>query len=126
MFVEQICDFKNKNDCHVFLITHSRKGENENKPTGKMDVRGSAAITDLADTVLTIWRNKDKEAKLQNSEKLSDPDMADALGEPDGVLFCNKQRNGEWEGQRLLFWDNISNQFLQEKGEMPAKYSKSA
>ncbi len=34
-FVDSICDFKNKTNSHVILVTHSRKGDSEEKPTGK-------------------------------------------------------------------------------------------
>ena len=52
-FVDSICDFKNKTNSHVILVTHSRKGDSEEKPTGKMDVKGSGAITDLTDNLLS-------------------------------------------------------------------------
>lgn len=120
-FVEALCDFKNKYPVHVILVTHSRKGKDESAPSGKMDVKGTGAITDLADTVLNIWRNKPKEEKL-SLDDLPDLDRADLLAEPDMVMNCNKQRNGEWEGQSLFWFDKQTTQFVPERGSQPRSY----
>lgn len=101
MFVERLCDFKNLHDCHVSLVAHSRKGENEMKAPGKMDVRGAGAITDLADSCFSVWRNKMKEEGKQTEI------------ECDAILRCDKQRNGEWEGTIGLYFDVESNQYLE-------------
>ncbi|SPP30982.1 hypothetical protein ARAF_0084 [Arsenophonus endosymbiont of Aleurodicus floccissimus] len=50
-FMDALCDFKNKTSSHVILVIHSRKSESEEKPAGKMDVKGSGSITDLADNL---------------------------------------------------------------------------
>lgn len=42
-------------------------------------------------SVNSIWRNKGKEQDDKRS------------GEPDALLTCDKQRNGEWEGS-FSFW----------------------
>ncbi len=100
-FVERLCDFKNLHDCHVSLVAHSRKGENEMKAPGKMDVRGAGAITDLADSCFSVWRNK-----LKEDGKQTELDC-------DAILRCDKQRNGEWEGSVGLYFDLDSNQYLE-------------
>ncbi len=113
-FMEELCDFKNQTGTTVFLVTHSRKGESELQQTGKMDVKGSGAITDLADSVLTIWRNKKKEQELE-SFKFTNPgapipeEMHDS---PDSVVTCSKQRNGEWEGKVGLYWRPAAMQYV--------------
>lgn len=122
LFMERIADFKNQYPVHVHLVTHSRKGESEIKPTGKMDVRGSSSITDLADTVLTIWRNKGKEEEI-NAMKMNNLDIPDEVKSKfDGMLFCRKQRNGEWEGQIGLYWHPPSNQFLEKDRPYPYEF----
>lgn len=112
-FMDKLCDFKNKHNAHIALVTHSRKGDSEEKPTGKMDVKGTGAVTDLADNVFIIWRNKAKERALQNSEEnLTDREKA-ALQEPGAVLILDKQREGEgWEGKIGLEFDQQSNQYM--------------
>lgn len=122
LFVEKICDFKNEHDAHVFLVTHSRKCQDELQPTNKMDVKGSGAITDLADNVLTIWRNKAKEAAVQEAQAQgSEPDESD-LARPDGLVFCSKQRNGDWEGRQGVWWNEASYQFIENKKGRPKSY----
>lgn len=124
-FVDALCDFKNKTDSHVILVTHSRKGDSEEKPTGKMDVKGSGAITDLTDNLFIIWRNKGRERALQRvqaGEQLTDKDEQ-LLASPASVLMLEKQRNGEgWEGGVPLFLDEQSHQFIQAEGATPYNY----
>lgn len=124
-FVDSICDFKNKTNSHVILVTHSRKGDSEEKPTGKMDVKGSGAITDLTDNLFIIWRNKARERALQrvqSGEKMSEKDEQ-LLASPASVLMLEKQRNGEgWEGGVPLFLDEQSHQFLQLESGSPYSY----
>jgi twinkle protein len=120
-FMEELCDFKNTTGTTVFLVTHSRKGESEEMPTGKMDVKGSGSITDLADSVLTIWRNKKKERQIAELNEYDDvPD--ELLGTPDSRLTCSKQRNGEWEGFVGTYWGGMAMQFIGKRGDQPRKY----
>lgn len=108
-FIEALCDFKNQHECHVILVTHSRKGDSEEKPINKMDVKGTGSITDLADTVISVWRNKRKERKL--AELNGEPPPKELLEEFDALMMVDKQRNGEWEGRAKLWFDRSSHQF---------------
>jgi len=121
-FVDQLCDFKHKHDAHVFLVTHSRKGDSENHPCGKFDVKGSGGITDLADTVLTTWRNKGKEKQVAEAVQVGAIPSGELLTKPDALLVCSKQRNGEWEGQIALWWHQQSHQFVAKPGGHPHQY----
>ena len=123
-FVERLADFKNQHDCHVFLVTHSRKGESEEQPTGKHDVRGAAAITDLADTVLTIWRNKRKENLINRAQAADEVVDQSTLDKPDAVLYCHKQRNAGWEKQAAFWWHQNSLQFLEHQSQRPTAFVK--
>ncbi|WAH52581.1 toprim domain-containing protein [Pseudescherichia vulneris] len=124
-FVDALCDFKNKTNSHILLVTHSRKGDSEDKPTGKMDVKGTGAITDLTDNLFIIWRNKARERALQRiqaGEPAGDKDQQ-LLSGPASVLMLEKQRNGEgWEGGVPLFLDEQSHQFLMAEGATPYNY----
>ncbi|VEJ54600.1 toprim domain-containing protein [Pragia fontium] len=115
-FIDSLCDFKNKTSSHIILVTHSRKGDSEDKPTGKMDVKGTGAITDLTDNLFIIWRNKAREKAIQKQqagEQLNDKELS-ALNGPASVLSLEKQRNGEgWEGGIPLYLEPVSHQFLQ-------------
>ena len=124
-FVDKICDFKDKYNVHVLLVTHPRKGDSELKMIGKMDVKGTGAITDLADNVFTIWRNKPKERAIQaqsEGEFVSNED-ATFINQPDAVLNLDKQRNGDgWEGKIGLKFDKVSNQYLSTDKCKPFNY----
>ncbi|EGC2156080.1 bifunctional DNA primase/helicase, partial [Salmonella enterica] len=93
--------------------------------TGKMDVKGSGAITDLTDNLFIIWRNKARERALQRvqaGEQINEKDQQ-LLAAPASVLMLEKQRNGEgWEGGVPLFLDEQSHQFLQMEGASPYNY----
>lgn len=67
-----------------------------------MDIKGSGAITDIADNVFSVWRNKDQ-----------------APGEPNALLQCDKQRNGEWEGKISLWFDTQSFYYLESEKSKP-------
>lgn len=96
----------------VHLLAHSRKGKDELTPPNKYDVRGSASITDLADNVFTVWRNKGKE-KSMDEGSLS---MAD---EPDCLLIVDKRRHGSWEGRIKLWFDQGSQSYTEALNERP-------
>ena len=96
----------------VHLLAHSRKGRDELTPPSKYDVRGSASITDLADNVHTIWRNKGKE-KAREERDFSKEDEADCL------LIVDKNRHGSWEGRIKLWFDQGSQSFVGEDGDAP-------
>lgn len=117
LFVEDLCDLKNELDFHIALVCHSKKKESEFEKIGKMDVKGSGAITDLADTVLTVWRNKAKENKLENPGE--DDDLSEIEMEPDALIGCDKQRNGEWEGRFALWFDRHTWQYLEGHSAKP-------
>lgn len=95
-------------DCgiHIHLVAHSRKGRDEYAPPGKMDVKGTGAITDQVDNVLTVWRNKGKEFDIQAGKH-------DKTTDPDALIICDKQRNGEWEGRIPLWFHAPSQQFIE-------------
>jgi len=113
-FVERLADFKNEFNVVIFLLAHPRKGETEMKPIEKLDIKGTGAIGDLADTVLTVWRNKPKE---EICEKLDNGLPVDFDGEiddmPDAVLKCVKQRNHPEgiEPKISLYFDRKSLQY---------------
>ena len=98
-FVDQLCAFAKDTECHVHLVTHAKKADDEHQMPGKMSVKGSGSITDQVDNVITVWRNKRKE------QKKADGKLEDGDNTPDAFLICDKQRNGEWEGRIGLWYD---------------------
>lgn len=112
-FIDKLCATAKDTGIHIHLVAHSRKQRDELALPGKMDVKGSGSITDQVDNIITVWRNKAKEKEF--AEKGVAPN------DPDCLLICDKQRNGEWEGRvglwfipsALQFVENSSGQTMQ-------------
>jgi twinkle protein len=85
-----------------------RKGSDEKSIGGKFDLKGSGSITDQADNVFIVWKNKEKAQLVAENPHYFDREV------PDAVLVCEKQRNGEWEGKLKLWFDYKSQQFIEE------------
>jgi twinkle protein len=96
---------------HLHLVVHLKKGEGDERMPTRMDISGTAAISDLVDNVLLLWRNKAKERARDAGKQFREDD-------PDSVLICDKQRNGEWEGRVHLWYDRETLKFTdrQRKG----------
>lgn len=106
-FVDSLTAVARDTGIHVHLVAHSRKKSDEYSPPGKMDVKGSGSVTDQVDNVMTVWRNKRKEADRQSGDNKSHMD-------PDAMLICDKQRNGEWEGRIGLWFHAAALQFVED------------
>lgn len=92
-FVVKLCDLAIQTKCHIHLVHHTKKGD-ENKPSGRYDAKGSGAISDNVHNSIIVWSNKNK-----------------LEGMPDVILTCDKQREGEWEGRLALNFDAESLRF---------------
>ena len=105
-FVDRLSTHAKDTGMHIHLVAHSRKRENANGVMDKFDVKGASEITDMADNVFTLWRNKKKEEKIQ-ADDITDKEKS----YPDAILVCDKQRNGEWEGKVSLWFVKRALQF---------------
>lgn len=104
-FVDRLCWAAKTHGGHIHLVHHVRKGQDEDAPPNKFDVKGSGAITDMVDNVLIVHRNKRKERNVEKGKEVE-------RLEPDARLTVEKQRHGEWEGGISLYWHNESYQYL--------------
>ena len=86
-FVRMLKEAARSTGLHIHLVVHMRKGENEYRHTGKMDIKGAGEITDMADYVFIIERNVKKEEALEKN-----PDDENHLKKPDGSVRCIKNR----------------------------------
>jgi len=113
-FVDRLCWLAKSYNLHIHLVAHMRKGEREGQTPGKFDLKGASEISDLADNVFVVHRNKDKEERLRKGQEVP-------VGVPDAQLVVAKQRHGEWEGVVGLWFDKASNQFIpyRDAGGMP-------
>lgn len=85
-FVDSLQNCAKRWGCHIHLIAHMRKGEDELKPCGKHDLRGAAELADLSDNVFIVHRNKLKEKKVEEGDD-------SAQHWPDCLLIHAKNRH---------------------------------
>lgn len=121
-FSTDLCRLAQETGLHVHVVAHCRKpssgaGHGEHKPPSRYDIRGSGAISDQAANVLSVWMNKEKFAKLD-----ANPHDLEALSQPCGILKCDKQRNGSWEGSIKLWHDPASLRFCEDRTSQVEPY----
>ena len=121
--MEKFVTFKLNFNCTVFMVTHSRKGESEHKAMDKYDVKGSGAITDLADSVLSVWKNKKKADHIEECHQQGMPTDPDITGKPDIVLQVLKNRHGLYEGKCGLWFDKSTCQYLEGSEAVPMPFT---
>lgn len=121
-FVEKLVDFAHRHGVHVHLVAHARKGNDEYAAPGKMDVKGTGALTDMVDNVFTVWRNKRKEKQIEDANAENEPVPDDVMNWPDSILICSKQRYTGWEGQIRLWFHPQSCQYLSSRDHRPIQY----
>ncbi len=112
MFVDELTAIARDHGIHIHLVHHIRKPTDESHKPSKYDYKGTGAITDQVDNVISVWRNKAKEKKRDEGKQVEDKD-------PDALLICDKQRNGEWEGSIGLWFDKPSMQYVGGPGDAP-------
>jgi len=88
------CDY----GIHIHLVVHLKKPDNDERMPTRFDVSGSADISNMADNVLIVWRNKKKERDIEAGKDVEE-------NVPDSILICDKQRNGDWEGRCKLWYE---------------------
>ena len=113
--IDEFCAIAKDYDTHIHVVHHIKKLASEEQTPGKFDAKGSGAITDQVDNMLIHWRNKAKENDAQEEH----PRMG---AEPDALLICTKQRNGEWEGRIQLWFDAATQQFVANQGDKPVTF----
>lgn len=122
-FVEALSDFARETDCHVMLIAHMRKGDSEDRAPGKFDVKGSGGITDMAPTVVGVWRNKAREHAREfadmNHEELAGEFANGGKRGMDAQLIVYKQNETGDEPLFNLWFDKRTGQFLAQPHHTP-------
>lgn len=106
-FIDALATYARDSDVHVHLVAHARKRDNESHAMDKMDIKGAGDITDLADNVFLLWRNRPKEDKVESGKAKDDEKSA-----ADAVLHVSKQRHGEWEGKVALWFNRKAMQYV--------------
>lgn len=97
--VDAIQTVAHQHDVHIHLVAHARKGGSDDKPAKLHDIKGASEIADLAENVVSVWRNKPKEQAVS----MGDTSMAEA---PDALFVVEAQRNcGGWVGTTQLYYE---------------------
>jgi twinkle protein len=121
----KITEFAVRTNGHVIVAAHSRKGLNEHERVGKLDIKGSGAITDLADAVLLLHRNKRKSKALQDRTAFAELSLEEQVSieqQPDAWLSCEKNRHGTSEETVRLWFDLESRQYIEQPKGVPRRY----
>ena len=77
-------------DIHLFIVAHSRKTSSDYEHATKLDVAGSANITNLCDNVLSVHRNKEREEAERDGDTTNEIMFA-----PKCSVHLVKQRHGK-------------------------------
>lgn len=121
-FVNALTAIAQDTGVHIHLVAHVKKGGSEYERPGKFDIKGSGSITDLADNLFIVWRNKRKEAVIDGKLKVPKAEESEIRFGPDCFLSIEKQRNGDFEGSIGLWFDIQSMQYVENHGQQPRRY----
>ena len=114
-FIAKLTDIAKALNIHIHLVHHIRKTGTEKAAPDKMDLKGSSAISDLTDNLMIVFRNKGKEDEFAKTG-IYDHD------EPDSVLYCSKQRHGDWEGAIKLWYHKGTQTYSESSRSHPEFY----
>lgn len=100
--VDEVQHVAHHSKTHIHIVAHGNKSNGGDEKIGNLhSVKGASEICDLAENVLIVWRNKEKEFK-----NIIDSEM------PDCILKVEAQRNGDgWIGQIPLFFNKATLSF---------------
>lgn len=101
-FVSSLSDFGKKFNVHVYLVAHPRKTQSDDDTPGKVDVKGSSHVTDLADNVLVSYRPDDEQKEKFRKKGKTVSDM---------VMFIKKNREFGYEGRVFLWYNDNTKKF---------------
>jgi len=118
-FIDELTAIAKGTGVHIHLVAHMKKAESAQHQQDKFGVSGHADITNMADNVYIVWKDKKKEHEKNKPE--FDRDMR-IMDNPDHILTIDKQREGEWEGRVSLWFDPKSLQFTQFKENITKNY----
>jgi twinkle protein len=62
-FCNRLVNFAHEYDCHVHLVAHPRKGASDSDMTDRVDISGTAHITNVAHNVLVMYRLSESQRK---------------------------------------------------------------
>ena len=93
--VDDVQQVAHRSKVHIHLVAHGRKSDKDDGKIGGLhSIKGGSEIVDMAENVIIVWRNKEKEQGGGN------------IDEPDCIVKIEAQRNGDgWIGKIPLWFD---------------------
>jgi len=114
-FVNQLRFAAKTYGLHIHLVCHMRKGSDESEQVGKFSIRGAGEISDLADKVFVVFRNKQREQNLTYKENGMSYDEK-YIAQPDVWLKLVKNRQDGTEQNYGLYFHKDAMQFTSREG----------
>lgn len=119
-FVDRLQTICHQKNTAIHLVAHARKKDDDTKPAQMHDIKGTSEICDMAENVISFWRNKPKE----KDKTLAIGSRKGLDEQPDAVLVVEAQRNGTgWIGAIPLVWHPVAMQYLQSHHDAPCDFS---
>lgn len=122
---ERFHDFAMKEDVHVHLVAHAKKPPNSDEvhPPKKYDILGASGISNIANNVYIVWRNKEKEVEVEENGGIVPSDLE---AEADAMLVCDKSREygSDAEKRYKMFFHKGSLQYLVDHRDQPTRFFK--
>lgn len=101
-FVSRLTDFVKQFDAHVHLVAHPRKTQSDSDEPGKVDIKGSSHITDLAHNVIVLCRSsEDQKARAKQKGRVAS----------DTQVYLKKNREFGNEGKIHMFFNENTKKF---------------
>jgi twinkle protein len=108
IFINRLTGHAKALNVGVHLVCHVRKPPDETHVPSMMAIRGSGSITDQADSVFVVWRDKREDREKH---------------EPAGVLVVEKQRGRpNWIGRIALWREFTTGQFIGGPNDDPQRF----
>lgn len=113
--VQSLKEISTQTGSRIHLVAHTRKpavGASQTK-LSRYDIAGNSDITNLADNVVLVRRNFDKER-----EAIETPELRNSVewdSDPDTLLVVDKQRETGELVQVRLWYDKISGRFCKDQ-----------
>ena len=101
-FVSRLTDFVKNFNAHIHLVAHPRKTQNDQDEPGKVDIKGSSHITDLAHNVIVLYRTSQEQKEKAKKKNIIAADM---------LLYVKKNREFGNEGRIQMFFNEQSKKF---------------
>lgn len=101
-FVSRLTDFVKKFNVHIHLVAHPRKTITDMDEPGKVDIKGSSHITDLAHNVIVLYRPNDEQKAKAAKKGAAVSDMQ---------LYVKKNREFGTEGKVHMWFNQQTKKF---------------